>query len=344
MAVHQNTFETYDNKVIREDLQQAYSMVSPEETPFHQICSVKTVTNHTFDWPTVDLDEVNMNNAVIEGDDGPTVNKPTSANRMQNITQITDAQVSVSHTSEAVDAAANNLQEVSEQVTLKIRALKRSCEAIALNNVGANPGASGTARKLAGFPAHIRTNFKVGTGGAATGPTLSSAPDGYPTAGWTAMTAVPITEMDFADAIEKAWLEGSDTTIAMVTANNKRIISQEFTGNSTRYKDAVDKSLVASIDIYTSDFNELQVVPNRFLPAMDNNGVTVAGSVFPVLFIDPNFVRITELEGTKQKPLAETGHSRKRLIWREWSIQVDNEKAHAIMPVTNGAAPPIPVP
>ncbi len=125
----------------------------------------------------------------------------------------------------------------------------------------------------------------------------------------------------------------------MVNSNNKRVISATFTGNSTRYKDAVDKSLVAAIDIYTSDFNELQVVPNRFLPALDNNGTSLGGTAFAVLLMDPNFVRITELEGTKQKPLAETGHSRKRLVWREWGVMVDNEEAHGILPATDGTAP-----
>lgn len=338
MAVNAKTIETYDNTVLREDLQEAYSMISPEETPFHEIAGAKTVTQPKYEWPVVELADIALGNRVIEGDDAPAVDDGTLAVRLANFTQISDKLVSVSHTSDAADAAAENIQELSEQVALKMRELKRDCEAMALDNgsVG-SAGASGTARSSAGLPTFIRTNFAVGTAGAATGPTLSGTTDGYPTAGWSAITPVAITEDDFNDVISSCWEAGADTTIAMVNANNKRIISSTFTGNSTRYKDSTDKALVAAIDIYTSDFNELQIVPNRFLPAMNNNGTTLTGTAYGVLLLDPNFVRITELEGTKQKPLAETGHSRKRLIWREWGVQVDNEAALGIMPATTGA-------
>ncbi len=131
------------------------------------------------------------------------------------------------------------------------------------------------------------------------------------------------------------WESGADTTIAMVNANNKRVISSTFTGSSTRYKDAVDKRLVAAVDIYTSDFNELQVVPNRFQPAINRSGTN---DEYAVYLLDPEYARIVELEGTKQKPLAETGHSRKRLVWREWGLQVDNEAAHGMILGTSGAA------
>ena len=338
MPVAPNTVETYDNKVLREDLQEAYSMISPEETPFHALAGSKTVTQPKFDWPVVELAEIDLGNAVIEGDDTPAVDDATLADRLVNYTQISDKLVSVSHTSDASDAAAENIQELAEQVSLKMRELKRDCEAIALNNKAASAGASGTARSTAGFPAFIKSNFKVGTGGAAIGPTLSADPDGFPSSGWASITPVAVTEDDLNDVIQQCWEAGADTSIAMVNSNNKRVISATFTGNSTRYKDAVDRSLSAAIDVYTSDFNELQIVPNRFLPALDNNGATLAGTAFGILLIDPNFVRIVELEGTKQKPLAETGHSRKTLVWREWGVQVDNEEAHGILPATSGAA------
>lgn len=222
MAVDPQTVETYDNKVIREDLQEAYSMISPEETPFHMLAGRKTVTQPKFDWPVVDLAAVDLGNAVIEGDDAPPIDDATLADRLVNYTQISDKVISVSHTSDASDAAAENIQELAEQVSLKMRELKRDCEAIALNNAPANPGASGTARATAGFPAFLRSNFKVGTGGAATGPTLSADPDGYPNAGWSAITPVAITEDDLNDVIQQCWEAGADTTIAMVNSNNKR--------------------------------------------------------------------------------------------------------------------------
>ncbi len=125
MAVGANTVETYDNKVLREDLQEAYSMISPEETPFHTLAGTKSVSQPKFDWPVVDLAAVDYGNRVVEGDDAPPVDAGTLANRLVNYTNISDKNVSVSHTSDASDAAAENIQEIAEQVSLKIRELKR---------------------------------------------------------------------------------------------------------------------------------------------------------------------------------------------------------------------------
>src|SRR6478735_2135190 len=155
MAVAANTVETYDNKVLREDLQEAFSMISPEETPFHQMAGRKTVTQPKFEWPTVELAALDYGNRVIEGDDAPALDAPTLANRLANYTQISDKLVSVSHTSDASDAAADNIQELSEQVALKVRELKRDCEGMALDNVAGAPGATGVARASAGFPTFI---------------------------------------------------------------------------------------------------------------------------------------------------------------------------------------------
>ena len=332
MAVDANTTETYDNKVIREDLQEAFSMISPEETPFHQLAGRKTVSQPKFDWPVVDLAAVDFDNRVIEGDDAPPTDEGTLADRPVNFTQISDKNVSVSSTSDASDAAADNIQELAEQVSLKIRELKRDCEGMVLDNVVADPGSSGNARASAGLMNFIRSNVHLEAGNVVSG--LSADPDGFPnTAVIEATVPVPLTEDVFNDVIQQTWQAGADTTIAMVTANNKSVISSTFTGSSTRYKDAVDKTLVAAIDIYTSDFNELQIVPNRFQSTVNRTG---SDDEFPVYLLDPSFMRIAELEGTKQKPLAETGHSRKRLIWREWALQIDNEEAMGMILGTSG--------
>ena len=334
MAVNAATVETYDVSVLREDLQEAYSMISPEETPFHSAIGTKTITQPKFEWPVVDLAPLEYGNRVIEGDDAPPVNDATLAVRLANYAQISDKQLSVSHTSDASDAAAENIQELSEQVALKLRELKRDCEGMALDNIAAAPGSSGNARASAGLPAFLRTNLKLEAGN--TAPTLSGTTEGYPDAALVeATTPVALTEDNFNDVIQQCWEAGADPTIAMVNANNKRVISATFTGASTRYKDAVDKQLVAAIDIYTSDFGELQVVPNRFQPTINRAG---DDDEFAVYILDPNFARIAELESTKQKPLAETGHSRKRLIWREWGLQVDNEAAHGAVYGTSGAS------
>jgi hypothetical protein len=328
MPVTSGTIQTYANTVIREDLAQQFSMISPEETPFMTaIGTGEAATNTYTEWTVVNLAAPDSTNRVVEGENAPNVDAGTLGIRRGNYTQISDKRVITSHTSNAVDAAAENIQRTAAQVALKIRELKRDMETMLLSNVAASAGSSSTARVAAGLPAFLRTNLVLGAGGAA--PTLSGTNSGHPNSTVTPGTAVALTETALNNVIQQCWQSGGTPSIIMVTANNKRVISQTFTGNSTRYKDAIDKRLVAAIDIYTSDFGELTVVPNRFLPATVTNN-------FSVYVLDPEYAAIKFLETLRQKPLAETGHARERLVWCEYTLQVHNEAAHGAVHATTG--------
>lgn len=336
MAVEANMIETYDAaNMIREDLQEQYVMLSPEELPFQAAIGTKTTDSTYVEWPVVALAEPSMTNRVAEGEQAPGTDTPTLAVRLGNYTQISDKKVATSHTDEAVDAAAEDINRLAEQVALKMRELKRDVEMMLLQNIAAVPGAgeAATTRVAAGFPAFLRTNVLREAGGA--NPTLSGTTQGYPNAAATpGTTPAAITEDDFNDVITACWRKGAEPTMALVDALNKRVISKTFTGSSTRYKDATDRALVAAIDVYTSDFGELDIVPTRFIPPTDGAG----GNNYPVYLIDPDYVRMVWLDEVQQKPLAETGHARSRLIWGEYSLQVDNEEAHGVLADTNGAA------
>lgn len=333
MAVNAATIQTYDNTVIREDLHETYSMIDPEKLPFQAaIGESEGPSQPHFEWPLLQLQDPDANNRVIEGDDAPPVDPGDLAVRVGNYTQISDKRVKTSHTSEATKAAAQDVHKIAKQILLKMRALKRDVEVMLLSNVPANPGAEGVARVTAGFPAFIRTNTLAGVGGI--DPTLSGGDTGYPNAAAVPGTLRTLTEDLFSAAIEEAWTNGADPTIAMVNAGNKRLISRTFTGNSTRYKDAIDRSLVAAIDVYDSDFGEKTIVPTHFLPTLNAAG---ANNAHWVPLIDPDYASVAYLEKTRQKDLAETGHSRDKLVWNEYGLVVENEKAHAIIrDLTNG--------
>lgn len=333
MGVLAKTFETYHNSLIFEDLQNAYSMLSPTECPFQQAVGTGSCDATNTEWPVVELNSVDPNNRVIEGEDAPDTDDPTNGMRRGNFTQISDKKVVTSQTSEVVDAAADNLQKIAKQVTFKLKELKRDKEVMFLANVPAKPGASGTARQMAGLPAFIRTNTSFGATGA--DPTLSGVTEGYPDVAATSGTARAFTEDIFNDIIQKCWENGGDPTLVLVNANNKRIISETFVGNATRYKDTIDQKVINSIDFYESDFGTLTIVPTRFMLPADG----VGGTRYMVLLIDPEFVEIKYLDPVQDKPLAETGHNHKRLVWCEYTLQVDNDAAHGIVRDTNGVMP-----
>ncbi len=334
MAVNADTSETYDNSLIREDLQEAYSMISPEETPFQQAIGTSTADNVIFEWPVVDLQAPDGDNRVPEGESDVVNDVPTLAIRLSNYTQISDKVAEISHTAQAVDAAAENVQRMAKQVVLKMKEMKRDKEVMLLSNVPAIPGSSGVARQTAGFPAFLRTNTAREAGGA--DPTLSGGTEGYPNAGATDGTVpVLLLEDTMNDVIEACWTSGAEPTLIMCNSGNKRRISAVFTGNSTRYKDSIDKKLVAAIDFYDSDFGELTVVPNRFLPASDAVPPDLTGANYNEFIMDPEYARVAYLDQVQQKPLAETGHSIRTLVWCEYGLQVDNEAAHGIIADTS---------
>jgi len=337
MAVNANTSETYDNNVIREDLQEAYTMISPEETPFQSSIRRETASNTLFEWPVVELAATNSGNRVAEGEAAPGNDAPTLALRFSNYTQISDKVAEVSHTAQAVDAAAQNVQRLSEQIVIKMKEMKRDKEVMLLSNVAASAGSSGTARQTAGLPAWLSTNTLFETAGA--DPTLSGTTEGFPDAAATAASegtgaSALFAEADLNAIIEDIWTEGGSPTLIMVNSGNKRRISTAFTGNATRYKDTVDKQVINSIDFYDSDFGELTIVPNRFQPT---NNPDDNDDSYNVFVLDPEYAAIAYLDEVQQKPLAETGHSMRTLVWCEYGLQIDNEKAHGVIRDTSNA-------
>lgn len=328
MAVNANTVETYTvANMIRDDLQEAYVMISPEETPFQQAIRRETADSTLFEWPVVQLASPSATNRVAEGESAPGNDAATTALRMSNYTQISDKVVEVSQTSQAVTAAANNIQRMSEQIVLKMKEMKRDMETMLTDNIAASAASSGNARQTAGFAAFIRTNVSFVAGGA--NPTLSGTTEGYPNAAATAgTTPIVFAEANLNTVIEACWNEGAQPSLIMVNGGNKRRISQAFVGNASRYKDTIDKTVVNSVDFYDSDFGELTVVPNRFMRTNNPGG---SNNSYNVFVIDPEYAALAFLDPMQQKPLAETGHSIRTLVWCEYGLQVDNQKAHGII-------------
>jgi hypothetical protein len=326
MAANANTNKTYDVTTIREDLQDAYISISPTETPFQASIGRKTVSNTYFEWPVVEL-AAPAANRVIEGEAAPGNDAPTNAVRLGNYTQISDKVVEVSDTNEAVNGAAD-VQTLAKQVAFKLKELKRDMEVMLLSNVAANAGAAGTARATAGLPAFLTSNVDRGVGGA--NGTLSGTTSGFPNAAATDGTVRALTEQMLKDVIADCWDNGAEPSIVLCGSAVKQKISSTFTGSATRYRDISDKKVVASIDVYVSDFGDLQIVPSRFLETR-----TVAGR--DVFVLDPNYARVAFLQNVKQQPLARTGHAERRMISAEYGLQVDTQKAHGIIADINGA-------
>lgn len=325
MTVASNAAQTYNAKVIREDLQDAENRITPTETPFMSMIATNggKATNTYHEWPLLALAAVNASNRVAEGQDAPTVDAPDYASRRGNYTQISMKVLKLSDTTQAVDDAAQILAK-SKQITYKLLELKRDKETLLLQNVPAVPGAANgaTVRQAAGMPAFYLTNAQRGA--TATAPTLSGGTNGYPNAAAGAGTARPLTEDMLNNAIQAAWNAGGRPRYVLCSPTNKRLISKTFNAYGTRYNSTDSQKLISAVDVYKSDFGEVQIVPDRFQAGSD------------VHVLDPEYVAVVNMWPTRQQPLARTGLTDNTMISSQYTLWVGNEAAHAIIADTQG--------
>lgn len=309
------TVTRYDNtKAVREDLTDIIYNISPTATPFMSNIGTESVDNTYHEWQTDVLAAADATNAVVEGADASDTSF-VATNRVGNYTQISQKTINVSGTTGAVDTAGMKTLE-SYLLAKRGRELKRDIEQILLTNQAAVVGNNSTARKLAGFPAWIKTNV-VANG--ATAPTMSSTNDGYPNAGWTGLTSpAAFTEAMLKTAMQSLWTNGGEAKMLMVGPVNK----VRFSGFDGIALNRVDRPspkqtfILGAADVYVSDFGNLDIVPNRF-----------TNETFAHL-IDPEYAKIGYLRPFQRNPLAKTGDSKRTQMLVEYTLVVGTEKAH----------------
>ena len=300
-----NTFDTYDAVGIREDLQDVIYSISPTETPFMSAAAREQVKNTFHEWQTDSLAAAVTNNAVIEGDEA-TLDASTATSRIGNYTQIMDKTVVITGTQEAVDKAGR-ASELAYQIAKKSKELKRDIESTLLTNQARAVGSSSAARTFASMGAWIATNSNKASDG--TDPTASDGSDARNDG-----TQRSLTEDMLKDVIKGTWNAGGNPSVIMVGPFNKQKISG-FTGGNTRFDASEDKTLYTSIDVYSSDFGDLEVVPNRFSRDRD------------ALVLDMDYWSVGFLRDFTMHELSKTGDAEKRQILAELTLISRNEGA-----------------
>ena len=288
------TLDTYSTVGIREDLQDAIYDISPTTTPFMSTVGRTKAKATVHEWQTDSLSDVDLNNAQVEGADAvsPTL---TSTTMNQNWTQISDKVVQVSTTDDKVDKAGRST-ETAYQLSKASAEIKRDMESILLSDQAKDPGNNTTARKLGGLATWLTTNV-VDTAGAAP------------------------TEDNLKEAVLKAYTEGGEPTVLLVSPANKQVVST-FPGIAEQRFQAPgtgQTKIVGAADVYMSDFGTLSVVPDRFL----DDDVSYV--------LDPSMANVAYLRPFKQTKLAKMGDSEKTMMNVEYTLVVKNEAAHAVM-------------
>lgn len=305
------TIDSYDavNRN-REDLIDAIYNISPTDTPFlSMIADQASAAAVTHEWQTDTLAAASSSNARIEGDDAGDGGF-TATSRLTNVCQISDKVIVVSGTQEAV-SKAGPASELAYQREKAVKELKRDMETILTGNQAVVSGSSVAARKLRSLEAWYSTNTSRGVGGA-NGSTTLAATDA------SAASVRAFTEDLLKTVLLSCWNAGGNPTHIMCSGFQKQKFSA-FTGNATRYDKAEDKTIIASVDVYESDFGKLMVVPNRFSRSRT------------VHVLEKGFVKTAYLRAFREYPLAKTGDSEKRQMLSEYTLQMSNEAAHGVI-------------
>jgi hypothetical protein len=296
-----NTYVSADAIGNREDLSDVINNISPTKTPFMSMVKKGKAEAVKFEWQT-DALATAVNNKVNEGSDHTsTFTAAVATARLHNYCQISEKEGLVSGTQDAVSKAGRK-KELAYQVAKRGAEMKRDIE-YALTNNGTL--SSTDARQTRGLPGWLATNCLFGAGAGA-------APIVGSNTAAVAGTARAFTESLLKSNLQSVWTAGGDPTIIMVNGALKQTLST-FTGNATRTDKSEDKKLYAAIDVYASDFGDLKVVPNRFMP-------TDAAFVLDMDYWTLNYLRpITKSE------LAKTGDAEKFMIIAEYGLEAGQE-------------------
>ena len=309
MAQPTNTFDTYDSIGEREDLSDVIYNISPTDTPFLSSAAKTKATAVLHEWQTDSLASASTSNAVIEGDEA-TADSISATTRLSNSCQIMDKVITISGTQEAVDKAGR-ASELAYQIAKAAKELKRDMEATLTGNQAEVAGNASTARKFGSLGSWVATNDVMSAAG-------SPASGGAGNTARTDGTQRVFTEAQLKSVIKSVWNSGGNPQIVMVGPFNKQKLSG-FTGNSTRFDAGADATLYTSVDVYASDFGQLQVVPNRFSRDRD------------AYVLDMDFWGIAFLRDFSMHELAKTGDTEKRQLLVEATLESRNEAASGLV-------------
>lgn len=312
MAAPTNTFQSFDQVGLREDLTDIISDISPTETPLYSALKKTKAKNTLHEWQTDALAAASEDNAHVEGDD-TAAEAVTPTTRLNNQCQIFKKSVAISGTDMGLNKAGR-AREMAYQLQKRTKEIKLDFEKSLFANKAKVVRGEATAGVMAGIPSWITTNVNnVGSGGSdPTGDGTDARTDsGSPTA---------FTQADFDLTMQEIWNEGGtpdcvylssfqmDAALSFTGMNNQR----STIGTSVGGKNGV----VNAMDVYVTPWGTVDFVPSRNIRSRD------------VWILQKDKWAVANLRAIKNEPLAKTGDSEKRQLVAEWTFVSLNEKAN----------------
>ena len=314
------TRNTVNTGIMKEDLSEVISNISPVDTPFLNAIGKGTCSNTTPNWLVDSLDAA-ADNAKIEGADvSADYTARNGAVRLANVTQILTKLVEVTGTVEASDTAGK-ANKMAYQLGIKLKEFANDTE-WALLNADYNAGSTSAARKMRSL-----VGDGVNTGWLNNG-TYCGASSLYQ---WSSTYAATndLTETIFQDMIQAAWAEGGKPDMVLADPKQKRIISG-FYGNTKANinTDSGDKKITNVIDVYESDFGLVRIVPERNFRKIQSPTATFYEFV---AILQKDKWEACYLRKPMTEKMAKVGDSDRAMIIAELTLKAKAPKSSALI-------------
>lgn len=290
-------FETYDQLRQAEDVQDEIYIISPVDNPVASMSRTIRANGKLHEW-TEDVLQAAGSNVVAEGAAAP-ADSSVAVLELQNYCQIMSKSAEITGTLEEVDKYGRD-SEMAYQLELRYGELANDEELAIMGAPGGSrqtavAGSSGTGREMASL--FVQLDASVTSDGV-----------GYTT---TAEAEAGI----LAAHLATYSAGGNPSYLFTDPARSQHIAA--FAYASGRQRDIRnEKQLVNVIDLYVSNYGELDVV-------LDRNQDDA------YYLLDFNYLATPVLRPTRDWPIAKAGDSDIRQILRESTFAVLNTKAHA---------------
>jgi uncharacterized protein DUF5309 len=262
---------------VREDLADIIYRIDPDETPLVSACPRVGSKQVLTEWIVQELNPA-MDNAQPEGFTAAMqpILKPV---RLNNVCQILTRTSGVSNTLRVADVVGGE-DEYNRQMILRGMEVKRDLEFAVtspLVRTITDP------RHMSGLPCYL-VNGAVGAGGSMPVGDGSNAP--------VAGTAYDLTLATIQSAMQQCWTAGGKPNMAVMSGNIKlyfATLSQGGTNNAITAQNIVtvspreEMTIQGAVDVFRTDFGELQLTPDRFCPAHQ------------ILLVDTDYIEMAPL-------------------------------------------------
>lgn len=317
--------------LINEDVMNSIWDISNIPLDFTEMIGADTTGNAYASWTQDRLQDVNLDNALVDGADTIQNQDTNTGARVGNRHQISTKTVKVSTRARSSETIGFS-DTLEYQVMMRQRELRRDVEGIMLTQqASVEDDGNTTPGRSAGVGAWLVTNTDRGATGADGG--FSSGTVSEPTPG----TTRALTETAVRDIAQSVWEGGGNPSTLMSTPACIRNLSEYMFSNDARIatltSDVREKTSAAiatgSVNIFITDFGvSLAMVPNRLMPAV----VETPGSRNVNLYcLDPEYWRQGFLTGYRVEDLSKTGTADNRQMLVDWTLKALNEEASGVI-------------